>query len=197
MWWMTKRVALATFAVLLSITAKSVLAACAIAVVPGYSDQLGIAYGYESVKGAEQRAIEECRSRAKELQIKGKCKVVVSGPGPGYLAVSSGGDGTGYGIGSTAQDAVDTAYNACAKKFKNCNGDNIKYWTGKVAAGNGRKVVSTTRSQNDVTCQNVCSNGNCVRTLPDGRKERWQAPRVYNSFTRNWEWDTSTNACGA
>lgn len=39
-------------------------------------------------------------------------------------------------------------------------------------------------------------NGSCIRTFEDGRKERWQAPRKYNPFTQNWEWDTQTNACG-
>lgn len=59
-----------------------------------------------------------------------------------------------------------------------------------------RQVASTTRSTNRVTCQNECYNGNCIRTFPDGRKERWQAPRKYDPFTQNWGWDTTTNACG-
>lgn len=57
--------------------------------------------------------------------------------------------------------------------------------------------TSTTRSTNRLTCNNQCVNGDCIRTFPDGRKERWQAPRVYNPSTRNWEWDINTNACGA
>lgn len=55
---------------------------------------------------------------------------------------------------------------------------------------------STTTSRNVVRCSNDCVNGNCVRTLEDGRKERWLAPRRYNPLTSNWEWDVTTNACG-
>ena len=58
------------------------------------------------------------------------------------------------------------------------------------------RTVATTRTTQRVSCNNQCVNGDCIRTFPDGRKERWQAPRTYNSFTRNWEWDTTTNACG-
>lgn len=57
-------------------------------------------------------------------------------------------------------------------------------------------VVSRTVQRNAVTCTNHCVNGDCVRTFPDGRKERWQAPRVYDPVTRNWKLDTATNACG-
>lgn len=57
-------------------------------------------------------------------------------------------------------------------------------------------VSATTRSTNHVSCTNNCSNGNCVRRFPDGSTERWQAPRKFNPFNGNWEWDTTTNACG-
>lgn len=59
-----------------------------------------------------------------------------------------------------------------------------------------RNVVSRTSSRNVLSCTNECYNGMCTRTFSDGRKERWQAPRKYNPFTQNWEWDTQTNACG-
>lgn len=48
--------------------------------------------------------------------------------------------------------------------------------------------------RNVVRCSNVCTNGNCVRTFENGRKERWQAPRVYDPFKNDWTWDT--NSCG-
>ncbi|MBC5782267.1 hypothetical protein H8N03_04875 [Ramlibacter sp. USB13] len=57
-------------------------------------------------------------------------------------------------------------------------------------------VSSTTRSTTSLRCTNECFNGSCIRTFENGRKERWQAPRVYNPFKQNWEWDTTTNACG-
>lgn len=55
-------------------------------------------------------------------------------------------------------------------------------------------VQSQTTSRNVLRCTNQCVNGSCVRTFEDGRKERWQAPRVFRFG--NWEWDTTTNACG-
>lgn len=55
-----------------------------------------------------------------------------------------------------------------------------------------RKPVQ--RNTNTLTCTNRCVNGSCVRTFPDGRTERWEAPRVLDPFTNNWKWDTSS--CG-
>jgi hypothetical protein len=40
------------------------------------------------------------------------------------------------------------------------------------------------------TCSVNCVNGNCVRTWPNGRSERFQAPRKFNPFTSQWEWDS-------
>lgn len=56
------------------------------------------------------------------------------------------------------------------------------------------RVASTQR--NVVRCSNSCTNGSCVRTFENGRKERWQAPRVYDAINNNWTWDITTNACG-
>lgn len=60
-----------------------------------------------------------------------------------------------------------------------------------------RQTQATTTTRNVLRCTNNCVNGNCLRTFEDGRQERWQAPRRLNPFTSNWEWDTTTNACGA
>ena len=57
-------------------------------------------------------------------------------------------------------------------------------------------TVAKTVSRNELTCTNDCQNGACVRTFPNGRKEKWYPPRAYNPMTQNWEWDTSTKACG-
>ena len=59
-----------------------------------------------------------------------------------------------------------------------------------------RVTVAATKSINVLRCSNQCTNGMCVRTFENGRKERWNAPRVFNPSTQNWEWDTNTNACG-
>lgn len=58
-----------------------------------------------------------------------------------------------------------------------------------------RTVASRSTQINRVSCTNQCFNGNCLRTFPDGKQERWQAPRVYKPSTGNWEWETSS--CGA
>lgn len=55
---------------------------------------------------------------------------------------------------------------------------------------------STSRQVNRTTCNNQCTNGNCVRTFPDGTQEQWQAQRRFDPLTQNWGWDTTTNACG-
>jgi hypothetical protein len=59
-----------------------------------------------------------------------------------------------------------------------------------------RATAARTVQVNRLNCTNRCVNGDCVRTFPDGRQERWQAPRVYDPIRKNWKWDTSTNACG-
>ena len=57
-----------------------------------------------------------------------------------------------------------------------------------------QQVATRSQQVNRVTCTNQCFNGDCIRTFPDGRKERWQAPRVFDPFSRDWKWDT--NSCG-
>jgi Domain of unknown function (DUF4189) len=46
-------------------------------------------------------------------------------------------------------------------------------------------------------CTNHCANGNCVRSFKDGRKDRWQAPYIFDPVTKVWTWDVTTNACGS
>jgi hypothetical protein len=48
--------------------------------------------------------------------------------------------------------------------------------------------------QQALSCTNRCVNGSCLRSFPDGRTERWQAPRVFDPFKNDWKWDTSS--CG-
>lgn len=57
-----------------------------------------------------------------------------------------------------------------------------------------KSLGATTTSTHYVTCSNKCVNGSCVRTFPNGRTERWQAPRVYDTLSGDWKWDTSS--CG-
>jgi hypothetical protein len=55
-----------------------------------------------------------------------------------------------------------------------------------------RNVKSTQR--NYLSCRNQCTNGSCLRTFPDGKTERWQAPRTFDAMSGDWKWDTSS--CG-
>lgn len=57
-------------------------------------------------------------------------------------------------------------------------------------------TVSTTNQVNRTSCTNNCVNGSCTRTFPDGTHEQWQAQRKFDPMSQNWEWDTTTNACG-
>jgi hypothetical protein len=57
-----------------------------------------------------------------------------------------------------------------------------------------RTVDSTSNQRNALTCHNECVNGSCLRTFSDGRKERWQAPRIFNPLKNDWEWQV--NSCG-
>lgn len=63
-------------------------------------------------------------------------------------------------------------------------------------AREARTPASQVRTQavQELTCTNRCVNGSCVRTFPNGRTEKWQAPRVYDPFTNDWKWETSS--CG-
>lgn len=82
------------------------------------------------------------------------------------------------------------------KRVAKFDADEAKRAEAAQKAARAREVASTTNSVNRLSCHNECFNGSCTRTFSDGRKERWQAPRKFNPFTQNWEWDTTTNACG-
>ena len=61
---------------------------------------------------------------------------------------------------------------------------------------NTRVITSNNNATNRLRCTNNCVNGSCLRKFSNGRTERWQAPRVMNPLTQNWEWDITTHACG-
>jgi hypothetical protein len=64
--------------------------------------------------------------------------------------------------------------------------------TARAARTPARQV--NTRAVQNLSCTNHCVNGSCTRSFPDGRTEKWQAPRVFDPFTNDWKWDTSS--CG-
>lgn len=52
-------------------------------------------------------------------------------------------------------------------------------------------VRENVNSSQTNSCQVNCVNGDCVRRWPNGKSERFQAPRKFNPFNSQWEWDTS------
>ena len=64
--------------------------------------------------------------------------------------------------------------------------------TARAARAPARQV--STRAVQNLSCTNHCVNGSCTRSFPDGRTEKWQAPRVFDPSTNDWKWDTSS--CG-
>ena len=43
-----------------------------------------------------------------------------------------------------------------------------------------------------VTCNTLCTNGDCFRTYGDGRKVRFQARQKWNPFNNQFEWDSGS-----
>jgi hypothetical protein len=61
----------------------------------------------------------------------------------------------------------------------------------KAAAAREREEARPVRVAQANSCTTNCVNGSCVRRWANGRSERFQAPRKFNPFTSQWEWDTS------
>jgi hypothetical protein len=61
----------------------------------------------------------------------------------------------------------------------------------KAAAAREREEARPVRVAQANSCTTSCVNGSCVRRWANGRSERFQAPRKFNPFTSQWEWDTS------
>lgn len=172
---------------------------------------------------AAEEALAGCRKESKAPQT---CQVadVLTTSYRAYFALATSPAGSGLGRSETADGAKQTAIAYCRESSKEpdaCRAERVHLnesnapepasmakWRAtaernRIAAATPApqprpsRTSSTTRSTNVLTCENRCMNGSCVRTFPDGRQERWQAPRVFNPLSNNWEWDTTTNACGA
>jgi hypothetical protein len=61
----------------------------------------------------------------------------------------------------------------------------------KAAAAAQAQEAREQRVAQQNSCTVNCVNGACVRRWPNGRSERFQAPRKFNPFNSQWEWDTS------
>ena len=158
-------------------------------------DDAGVFY-YSSKKTTKQ-AQNEVLSFCKKSTKGGNCKIILkSSPkssGHGALAVSATRAHAVWGF-SAQDEANQTALQGCVKET--ATDDLCKVVLAFYDESHIKTVRSTSNSRNVITCHNECQNGSCVRTFPGGRKERWQAPRVFDSISQNWGWDTTTNACG-
>lgn len=193
------------------------------AAVAQASDFVFFRVNADTRSAAIEEALAGCRRESKSVET---CEVVdvLTGSYRAYFALATSPSGSGIGRSETADGARQAAISYCKQSSKDpdaCRADQVYLnesnepepasmakWRAmaernRVAAAapapepRPSRTSSTTRSTNVLTCENRCTNGSCVRTFPDGRQERWQAPRVFNPVTRNWEWDTTTNACGA
>jgi hypothetical protein len=61
----------------------------------------------------------------------------------------------------------------------------------KAVLAREREEARSVRVAQANSCTVNCVNGACVRHWPNGRSERFQAPRKFNPFNSQWEWDTS------
>lgn len=166
----------------------------------------------DTQKQAEEDAIAECQKQSNKGD---QCKIDkrFSTSDHMFYAIARGKQ-TGAGIGASAQSidrAKKLALEGCAEQIKpgdacavSATGENrgpkpapaSMQRVLAIAEKNQTTPVATTTSRTVVHCTNQCMNGDCIRTFDNGRKERWQAPRVFDPFSQNWKYDTDTNACG-
>ncbi|KDP83914.1 hypothetical protein CF70_022645 [Cupriavidus sp. SK-3] len=180
-------------------------------------DNLWVTTGASSLEAAEKSATERCQQGSATKAPCSPNKDFTTNTHAFYVLASSD-DYTGIGLRTTPAQAKKAALESCEegnKSGKPCVAGapieneapvaapaTMKKWIDAAAKSTAPrqmkpiKTAATTRSTNVVRCSNTCANGSCLRTFGNGRQERWQAPRVYDPITRNWTWDTVTNACG-
>lgn len=168
-------------------------------------------YGFGNLKEAEKAALDGCAERAKA-----PCTIKGSTATETFYALAGSEDATGYAFEKTMNGAKKAALANCRERAAKPGTCKVTYSAhnpgptpepksfnailNKIATArneqrpNTRTVSSRSDHRNEVSCHNQCTNGNCLRTFPDGRKERWQAPRVFDGATGDWKWDI--NSCG-
>lgn len=156
-------------------------------------DHYSIRYNSNSIAEAKKLALQSCNQHMKREGLAGKCKVADTGKERGYLAVTFGDHGAGWGTGSSSQEAVDNAYQGCVNKnIKNCQGNDIEYVLETVGLGSNLRPAaaptggSCRPTTSHVTCTSQCTNGSCVVTYPNGCKMRVQVQPQFNSFNNQW-----------
>ena len=150
------------------------------------------------------KVLATCVNGKLEHQDWGDCRPLAAYSHPAYWAAFEARDGSvAVHWSETRQSAIDAAYGDCIKRYGQCPTTAAHVWFDsgqREALGTTSNKVSqvarpASRSIQRVSCTNECVNGNCVRTFSDGRREQWQAKRVYDPFTNDWKWDI--NSCGA
>lgn len=172
------------------------------------------AHHYGSEAGAKQAAIEGCERQQGEQ--KRPCTIAAARRGAWALARVASSSDSSINTATSKQDAIAAAMASCrrdAAEPATCKLTDVlanpaeqaqpksfgKVFAATVLAKERRAAAKPaqavrTSAVRQLSCQNSCVNGNCVRTFADGRKERWQAPRVFDPLTNDWKWDT--NSCG-
>lgn len=168
-----------------------------------------------SEAGAKKAAIEGCEAQ-QNAATKRSCTVRTQ-RGAWSLASATSTSHTMVYPGPSREAAIAAALSNCRQESPepgSCTLKNVftnpgeqaqptsfaKVFAGSVLAKERRAAarpaqVVRTEAVRQLTCKNSCVNGSCVRTFPDGRQERWQAPRVFDPFSNDWKWDT--NSCGS
>lgn len=172
------------------------------------------AQSYASEASAKQAAIEGCE-RQQGAQ-KRPCTVAAARRGAWALAQVTSSNDSSINTATGKQEAIAAAMASCRKDAAEpatCKLTDVltnpgeqaqpksfdKVYAASVLARERRAEARPaqavrTSAVRQLTCQNKCVNGSCVRTFPDGRQERWQAPRVFDPSSNDWKWDT--NSCG-
>jgi len=169
-------------------------------------------YEADSEAGAKEEAIQGCEKRQTGDKPY-KCEASTRQGDWAYVEVTSPSHHT-VQLDATLNGALASGMSTC--KAQSRPGDVCKA-TAKFFNQGGRKAPAsfarlasltetarqarqaqrrevTTHAVQNLSCTNNCMNGSCVRTFPNGRTEHWQAPRVFDPFTNDWKWDTSS--CG-
>jgi len=156
------------------------------------------AWNYPTQSKADKIALEGCRALARKngvAALAGKCTVFQRQKGAGGGALVCGEDGCAYTSGyETQQRAVDAAYEACVRSYKDCQQTGITAWWDEA----GYSKESMKKAVEGKTCsppagkivrsQTQCINGNCVRKFENGCQVRFEAAYCHDALTGRWEW---------
>ncbi|SFC71097.1 DUF4189 domain-containing protein [Massilia yuzhufengensis] len=172
------------------------------------------AHAFQSEAGARQEALSACTAAVKDRPGV-SCKVDTHW-GKLTHAVARSPSYTAVHVSARRQEteaAVMQACRASSKPGDHCKLESVTDNQGalavpaafdKVVAQSAlakekalaarRKPPAPSAQQQVLSCTNRCVNGSCTRSFPNGRTERWQAPRVFDPLKNDWVWATSS--CG-